>query len=401
MTDNLLADAQSILPEIVAVRRTLHRRPEVGLQLPATQSIVVAELKRLGLEPRLGSAVSSVTAVIQGAQPGPTILLRGDMDGLPLHEDTDLEFASETGDTMHACGHDTHISMLLGAARLLVDRRASLRGNVLLMFQPGEEGWHGARYMLDEGLLDSAPTPVEAAFAIHIGTRYPAGTIALRPGAIYAAADTIHLTVRGRGGHASTPHLEVDPIPVAAEIILALQTMITRTVDVFDPSVITVGRVVAGTRDNIIPETAHLDGTIRTVSEATRAKVHAGVRRVVEGICAAHGTTAELEIEPGYGVTVNTPSFVGMVGDLVIELLGPDRVHVLDAPLMGAEDFSYVLQRVPGAMVQLGARPADVDEATAPQNHSNRVVFDEASMAAGMALHAAVALRYLGGGSGK
>ncbi len=399
MTDNLLADAQSILPEIVALRRTLHRRPEVGLQLPATQSIVVAELKRLGLEPRLGRALSSVTAVIEGAQPGPTILLRGDMDGLPLHEDTDLEFASETGDTMHACGHDTHVAMLLGAARLLTERRASLKGNVLLMFQPGEEGWHGARYMLEEGLLESAPSPVEAAFAIHIGTRYPTGTIALRPGAIYAAADTIHLTVRGRGGHASTPHLEVDPIPVAAEIILALQTMVTRTVDVFDPAVITVGRVAAGTRDNIVPETAHLDGTIRTVSEATRAKVHAGVRRVVEGICAAHGTTAELEIEPGYGVTVNTPTFVSTVGDLAIELLGPDRVHVLDAPLMGAEDFSYVLQRVPGAIVQLGARPEGVDEATAPQNHSNRVVFDEASMAAGMALHAAVALHYLGGGS--
>ncbi len=399
MTDNLLADAQSILPEIVALRRTLHRRPEVGLRLPATQSIVVAELKRLGLEPRLGRALSSVTAVIEGAQPGPTILLRGDMDGLPLHEDTDLEFASETGDTMHACGHDTHVAMLLGAARLLTERRASLKGNVLLMFQPGEEGWHGARYMLEEGLLESAPSPVEAAFAIHIGTRYPTGTIALRPGAIYAAADTIHLTVRGRGGHASTPHLEVDPIPVAAEIILALQTMVTRTVDVFDPAVITVGRVAAGTRDNIVPETAHLDGTIRTVSEATRAKVHAGVRRVVEGICAAHGTTAELEIEPGYGVTVNTPTFVSTVGDLAIELLGPDRVHVLDAPLMGAEDFSYVLQRVPGAIVQLGARPEGVDEATAPQNHSNRVVFDEASMAAGMALHAAVALHYLGGGS--
>lgn len=393
----LLTDARSILPEIVAIRRTLHRKPEVGLQLPYTQSVVVAELDRLGLAPRRGRSVGSVTAVIEGARPGPTILLRGDMDGLPLHEDTGLEFASETGDTMHACGHDTHVAMLLGAARLLLERRDRLTGNVLLMFQPGEEGWHGARYMLDEGLLESAPTPVEAAFAIHIGTRYPAGTVHMRAGATYAAADTIRLTVRGRGGHASTPHLSLDPVPVLAEIILALQTMITRTVDVFDPAVLTVGHVTAGTRDNIIPETAALEGTIRTVSEATRATVHEGVRRVVAGICAAHGATGELEIVPGYGVTMNAPSFVDLVGDEARALVGPDCVGRLAAPLMGAEDFSYVLQRVPGAIVMLGARPADVDEATAPQNHSNRVVFDEPSMALGAALHAAVALRYLGG----
>ena len=393
----LLTDARSILPDIVAIRRTLHRKPEVGLQLPYTQSVVVAELDRLGLAPRRGRSVGSVTAVIEGARPGPTILLRGDMDGLPLHEDTGLEFASETGDTMHACGHDTHVAMLMGAARLLLDRRDRLTGNVLLMFQPGEEGWHGARYMLDEGLLESAPTPVEAAFAIHIGTRYPAGTVHMRAGATYAAADTIRLTVRGRGGHASTPHLSLDPVPVLAEIILALQTMITRTVDVFDPAVLTVGHVTAGTRDNIIPETAALEGTIRTVSEATRATVHEGVRRVVAGICAAHGATSELEIVPGYGVTINAPSFVDLVGDEARALVGPDCVGQLAAPLMGAEDFSYVLQRVPGAIVMLGARPADVDEATAPQNHSNRVVFDEPSMALGAALHAAVALRYLGG----
>ncbi len=320
------------------------------------------------------------------------------MDGLPLHEDTGLAFASETGDTMHACGHDTHVAMLLGAARLLVARREQFAGNVLLMFQPGEEGWHGARYMLEEGLLGAAPSAVTSAFAIHISTRYATGTIHLRAGAIYAAADTIRLTVRGRGGHASTPHLALDPIPVAAEIVLALQSMVTRTVDVFDPAVVTIAHVMAGTRDNIIPETALIEGTIRTVSEATRAAVHAGVRRVVDGICAAHGASAELEIEPGYGVTVNDADFAALVRNVATDLLGADSVHALDAPVMGAEDFSYVLQRVPGAMCHLGARPPEVDEATAPQNHSNRVVFDEPAMAVGAALHAAVALRYLGGG---
>jgi amidohydrolase len=393
---SLLSEARALLPEIVALRRTLHRRPEVGLQLPFTQSVAVAELERLGLRPRLGRSVSSVTAVVAGAHPGPTILLRGDMDGLPLHEDTGLEFASETGDTMHACGHDTHVAMLLGAARLLVARREQFAGNVLLMFQPGEEGWHGARYMLDEGLLEAAPSPVAAAFAIHISTRYASGTIHLRAGAIYAAADTIRLTVRGRGGHASTPHLALDPVPVAAEIVLALQSMVTRTVDVFDPAVVTIAHVMAGTKDNIIPETALIEGTMRTVSEATRAAVQAGVRRVVDGICAAHGASAELEIEPGYGVTVNDADFAALVRNVATDLLGADSVHALDAPVMGAEDFSYVLQRVPGAMCHLGARPPEVDEATAPQNHSNRVVFDEPAMAVGAALHAAVALRYLG-----
>ena len=397
LTQSLLTDAQSILPGIVATRRTLHRRPEVGLQLPYTQSVVVDELRRLGLRPQPGASVSSVTSVIEGAHAGPTILLRGDMDGLPLREETGLEFASETGDTMHACGHDTHVAMLLGAARLLLNQRDRLDGNVLLMFQPGEEGWHGARFMLDDGLLELAPSPVTAAFAIHITTQYPAGQVRLRPGTMYAAADSIRITVRGRGGHASSPHLSLDPIPIAAEIVLALQSMVTRTFDAFDPIVVTIAHLAAGTRDNITPETAFVEGTIRTVSEATRARVREAVQRLAEGICAAHGATAEVEIEPGYGVTTNDAAFTDLVTRVATGLLGADVVRLEDVPDMGAEDFSYVLQRVPGAMAHLGGRPADVEEATAPQNHSNRVVFDEASMAVGAALHAAVALRYLGG----
>ncbi len=397
LTPSLLADARSILPGIVATRRTLHRRPEVGLQLPYTQSVVVDELRRLGLRPHPGASVSSVTSVIEGAHAGPTILLRGDMDGLPLREETGLEFASETGDTMHACGHDTHVAMLLGAARLLLNQRDRLDGNVLLMFQPGEEGWHGARFMLDDGLLELPPSPVTAAFAIHITTQYPAGQVRLRPGTMYAAADSIRITVRGRGGHASSPHLSLDPIPIAAEIVLALQSMVTRTFDAFDPIVVTIAHLAAGTRDNITPETAFVEGTIRTVSEATRARVSEAVRRLAEGICAAHGATAEVEIEAGYGVTINDAAFTDLVTSVATGLLGADVVRLEAVPDMGAEDFSYVLQRVPGAMAHLGGRPADVEEATAPQNHSNRVVFDEAAMAVGAALHAAVALRYLGG----
>jgi amidohydrolase len=394
---SLLADAAAILPDVVTLRRRLHRRPEVGLDLPETQALVADELRRLGLEPRLGRSVSSVSAVIEGARPGPTVLLRGDMDGLPVNEDTGLPFASEIPGTMHACGHDTHVAMLIGAARLLRERRASFGGRVLLMFQPGEEGRHGARFMLEEGLLDDeVGRATVAAFAIHISTRYESGTIDFRPGPMMAAADTVHLTVRGRGGHASTPHLAVDPIPVAAELILALQSMVTRNVDVFDPAVVTIAHVESGTTNNIIPERVAMEGTIRTFSEAARTAVHERIRRTAEGVATAHGAAIDVEIEAGYPVTVNDPEVCEVVRSLAEELTGKDAVVELSAPIMGAEDFSYVLERVPGMMAFLGARPAGEDPDTAPQNHSNLVVFEESPMALGVALHAAVALHYLG-----
>ncbi len=393
----LLEESRSLLPQMVAVRRQLHRRPEIGLGLPETQRTVVDELAKLGLAPQLGRAVSSVTATIDGGQAGPTLILRADMDALPLQEETGLDFSSEIDGVMHACGHDTHVAMLLGGARLLVERRESLAGRVLLMFQPGEEGHHGARSMLEEGLLDDlegkqAPT---GAFALHIGTRYRSGTINLRPGPLLASSDVLRITVRGRGGHASAPHLAADPITTAAQVILALQTMVTRSIDVFDPAVITIANVVAGTTNNIIPESAFLQGTIRTVSEETRGAVRDRVRRVVEGTCAAAGTVAELEIEPGYPVTINDAGFTDLVAEVAGTLVPPDEVVDLAAPIMGAEDFSYLLQRVPGTMAFIGARAPELDPATAPQNHSNRVVFDESVMPVGAAMYAGVALRHL------
>ncbi len=401
-THPLLAAAEAILPDVVEVRRRLHRHPEIGLQLPATQAMIVEALLALGLEPRLGESTSSVVVVLEGARPGPTMLLRGDMDGLPLHEDTGLPFASEDAAAMHACGHDTHVAMLLGAARLLAERRDSLAGRVLFMFQPGEEGFHGARFMLDEGLLEDGAHgagDVERAVAIHISTEYPAGTIALRPGPLMASADAIRATVRGRGGHASAPHLALDPIPTAAELVLALQTAVTRSVDVFDPAVLTIARISGGTTNNIIPETVEIEGTIRTVSAATRQLVRELVGRVAAGVAAAHGTTIELEIVPGYPVTVCDPEVTAWVRGLAAGLTGEARVLDLAQPIMGAEDFSYVTERVPGMMAFLGACPPDEDPETGPQNHSNRVVFDEPSMALGIALYAATALDFLGDGA--
>jgi amidohydrolase len=392
---DLRAAAEAILPDVIEIRRRIHRYPELGLDLPVTQAVVAEELRALGLESRPGDMTTSVISVIDGARPGPTILLRADMDALPLQEDTGLDFASEIGGQMHACGHDTHVAMLLGAARLLVERRESLAGRVLLMFQPGEEGFFGAKFMLEEGLL--ADGDVERAVALHIYTRFPAGVVAVRPGPMLASADRIAATVRGRGGHASTPHLALDPITVTAELILAWQTAVTRGVDVFDPAVLTVTRVTGGTTNNIIPESVELEGTIRTVSEATRTSMVELVERVAAGIAAAHGATIEVEVVPGYPVTVNDPAATAWFREIAVELVGEAAIEDLPAPVMGAEDFSYVLQEVPGLMAFIGARPAEADPLTAPQNHSNRVVFDEPSMAVGVALYAAAALRHLGG----
>jgi hippurate hydrolase len=322
------------------------------------------------------------------------------MDALPLHEDTGLDFGSEIDGAMHACGHDTHVAMLLGAARLLHDRRAELPGRVILMFQPGEEGYGGALTMIDEGLLQAAGAEAQpsGAFAIHISTRYPSGEIHLRPGAEMASTDTIRITVRGRGGHASAPHTSVDPITVAAEIVLALQTMVTRRVDVFDPAVVTIAQIQGGTTNNIIPESVFLFGTIRTVSDERRAAVREQVRQVAEGIAAAHGASAEVDLEAGYPVTINDPAYTAFVVDTARDLVGDERVHELKSPIMGAEDFSYVLQQVPGAMAFLGGTPPGIDPEKGPQNHSNLVVFDEEALVTGVALYAAVAIRHLARG---
>jgi amidohydrolase len=288
--------------------------------------------------------------------------------------------------------------MLLGAARLLAERRDELTGQVVFMVQPGEEGFHGARYMLEEGLLDVVPeAPVSGAFALHISATLTSGSVNVRPGPMMAAADQWRMTVLGRGGHASQPHTAADPIPVAAEIVLALQTLVTRRVDVFDPAVVTVAHIRAGSTNNVIPDTAFLEGTIRTLSAERRADLVASVRRVATHIGAAHGIPVEFEHEEGYPVTVNDVHAAATVLETAAELLGDRASCLLPSPLMGAEDFSYVLQRVPGAMAFLGACPPGMEPETAPGNHSNLVVFDEEPLPAGVALYAQMAMQALAG----
>jgi hippurate hydrolase len=401
MIDDVRRHAAELLDATISVRRALHEWPELGNELPRTRDVVLGALDGVPAAITLHESTSGVTALLEGAGPGPTILLRGDMDALPMPEDTGVDFSSRIDGAMHACGHDLHTAMLTGAARLLADRRGDFAGRVLFMFQPGEEGHHGAKHMLDEGLLDVPPmadgteSPVDGAFAIHVTSLLPTGFVSTRPGPVMASSDTMLIRVVGKGGHASQPHMTTDPIPVACEIVQALQTMVTRSIDVFDPSVVTVGRITAGTTNNVIPETAEIEGTIRAVSERTRSKVHDGIRRVAEGIAAAHGCSCEVSVGEGYPVTSNDDAFAGYALGVAREVCGADRTFALPHPVMGAEDFSYVLNERPGAMVFLGATGPDRNPATAAPNHSNRVMFDEATMATGVALYAAAALRHL------
>jgi hippurate hydrolase len=389
--------ARRLQPRTVALRRALHRYPELGLTLPRTRDAVLAELADLPLQVHHGRSVSSVVAVLDGAWPGPTVLLRADMDALPLQEDSGVPFSSQVEGAMHACGHDTHVAMLATAARLLAGRREQLAGRVVLMFQPGEEGFHGARHMIDEGLLDRhgpGGRPASA-YALHVSATLPRGEVHTRSGPLMAAADMIRVRVTGRGGHASAPHDALDPVPAAAAMVGALQTALTRRVDAQHAAVLTIAKIVAGTTNNVIPESAVMEGTLRTLSEPVRALLHDEIRRVCRHTALANGCSAAVEIEPGYPVTVNDDGAARRVTEVAAAVLGHNRVAAMPSPIMGAEDFSYVLQKVPGALAFLGACPPRVDPATAPPNHSNRVVFDESAMAAGAAVYAALALDVL------
>jgi amidohydrolase len=396
------AHAAETLEFARSIRRDLHMRPEVGLDLPHTRERVLEALEGLPLDITLHATTSGIAALLTGDKPGPTVMLRGDMDALPMPEDTGLEYSSRVDNVMHACGHDTHVAMLAGSAKMLADRKADLHGRVLFMFQPGEEGYGGAEYMLNEGLLevapaaDGAPSPVTAAYALHITSSLPSGMIGSKGGPIMASSDRLDITVTGKGGHASEPFRAQDPVPVACEIVQALQTMVTRSFDIFDPTVVTVTKLIAGTAYNVIPETARLEGTIRALSAKTRSRVHEAITTVAQGIAAAHGMTAQVTIELGYPVTVNDNPSAEFGLDVAEAVVGSPHVARMPNPVMGAEDFSYVLEKIPGAMLFLGGTPHGVDPRTAAPNHSNRVQFDEQAMVSGMALYSSLALRTLG-----
>jgi amidohydrolase len=389
-------DAVAIADDLTRLRRQIHREPEIGLNLPKTQEKVLAALEGLPLEVTLGRALSSVTAVLRGGHSGATVLLRGDMDALPVTERTGLDCSSRTDGAMHACGHDLHTAMLAGAARLLAARQPGLAGNVIFMFQPGEEGYAGARLMIDEGVLDAAGERPTAAFALHVASSdWPAGVLAARAGTMMAAADVLAVTVRGHGGHASRPHLAADPIPAASEVVTALQTLVTRRFDVFDPVVITVGSFHAGTTDNVIPDEARILATVRSFSSVSRDRVKDAIVRLVTGIATAHGLHADVEYRDTYPFTVNDAAQAAFAQQAAADLFGEGRFSRMANPLAGAEDFSFVLDQVPGALVMMGACPPGTDPARAPFNHAADAVFDDSVLADGAAFLAELALRTL------
>ena len=391
LTEDLLQDARGIADRITALRRAIHAEPELGLDTPKTLAKVKAELAGLPLEWREGPSCTGAVAVLNAGKPGRSVLLRGDMDALPMPEETGLDFASTVPGRMHACGHDTHTAMLAGAARVLAGRAAALAGEVRFMFQPGEEGYHGARFMIDDGLLDPLP---EAAFALHIMPNAPHGVIGSRAGTLLASADMLEIAVVGRGGHASMPHQTCDPIPVACEIVMALQAMVTRRFEATEAVVVTVTQIDAGTAHNVIPDRALLKGTIRTLSPEKRQAVWADIRRVAENIAAAHDCAAEVTVTEGFPPTVNDARAIALAEAVATALPGGKFMH-MPAPIMGAEDFSYVLEKVPGMMAFLGVAEEGADWQHCCGIHSSHMHVDESVLPRGTAFLAGCARRFL------
>ena len=392
---SFLIEAKDIQGELVALRQKIHQEPEIGLDLPKTQAKIVAALDGLGLEVSTGKSLTSVTAVLRGANSEKTVLLRADMDALPVTELTDVAFKSQIDGAMHACGHDLHVSMLIGAAKLLSMNKAKLNGDVVFMFQPGEEGFDGAGHMIQEGVLTASGRKADATYGIHVmSSAIPAGTFTTKGGTMMASSDELHVTVIGKGGHGSQPHTAKDPIPVAAEMVSALQLLITRSFSAFDPVVITVGQFHAGTKANIIPDTAEFQATIRKFSAENRSRIQSEAVRLCRSIAEGYGLTADVKVVEQYPVTANNDAHAEFVGKVAADLFGEEAFIEMPNPIAGAEDYSRVLEEVPGSYIFLGAS-VDQDVTASDVNHSPRAKFDDAVLYRGAALLSELAVRSL------
>ena len=372
--------------DIVALRREIHKEPELGFDTKKTAEKVLAALDGLPLEIQTGVAENGIVATLKGEGDGPTVALRADMDALPIHEETDLPFASGTDGKMHACGHDGHTSMLVGAAKALSGMRDRLNGTVKFIFQPAEEGGGGGRVMVEEGVADD----VNSIFALHLWPGLPFGVAATKGGPIMAAADAFEMTVRGSGGHGAMPHLAADAIVIAAHVVTALQTIVSREVDPVAPAVLTVGEIGAGSAFNIIPETARLGGTVRTFDTDLRERMPERIEELAKGVAKGMRGDAELDYKFSYPVTSNDAGAAKLALGVAGELFGEESVEELVHPSMGAEDFSYFLEKLPGAFIWLGV--GDVSGL-----HTPKFAFDEEILPRGAALLTALALESLSG----
>jgi hippurate hydrolase len=390
---DVLDRAEHHFADVVSLRRRLHQVPEVDLDLPKTQRLLLDALEGLDLEITTGRGLSSIVAVLRGGKgPGPVVLLRADMDALPVTEAEGLEYASQHEGRMHACGHDLHAAGLVGAAKILCDLRDELAGDVIFMFQPGEENPGGALPMIEEGLLEAAGRPIDAAYSVHVHSHgLPFGVFRSKPGVINAHNDEFSVRVIGAGGHASAPSRCQDPLPAACEMVLALQSQITRTFDVFDPLVLTIGRFIGGEKDNVIPDSVEFGGTIRTFSDASRAKIGEVVPQVVRGIAEAHGLKVETDYKQGYPACVNDVAEFEFARGVVTDLFGAENFRTSVNPSGSGDDFAYIMQRVPGAYFGVGACAGDPE--TAAPGHSPRAVFDDSILRHTSAFLAGLALR--------
>jgi amidohydrolase len=391
MATPFLAEAQELADELVAIRRDLHMHPELGFQEVRTARIVAEQLGALGYEVMTGVGKTGVVGLMAGGQPGErTVLLRFDMDALPINEANDVPYRSQTPGVMHACGHDAHVAVGIGVAKLLAQHRDQIGGTVKLMFQPAEEGLGGARAMIDDGVL-KGPS-VDVALGLHVSSNHDTGTAVVRSGAMMAAADKLHILVHGRGGHAAHPEQSVDAVLVAAQIVVALQTIVSRNLNPEETGVITVGSIQAGKAGNVIAETAELVGSIRSFSEEVRDLLHQRIREIGTGIASALGATAEVTLTRGVDPTVNAPGPTAVVYDVAKEVLGADSVDTTYRTT-GGEDFSAVLAAVPGNFFFLGARD-DARGFNFP-HHNPRFDIDESCLPQGVAILCEAAVRAL------
>ena len=408
--DNLVAEverrAEQVMPKVVAWRRDIHQHPELGNQEVRTAKLVADHLRKLGLEVRTNVAVTGVVGVLKGGQPGPVIALRADMDALPVTEQVDLPFASKVRTTyegqevgvMHACGHDTHVAMLMGVAEIFAGMRAQLPGTIVFLFQPTEEGLPpgqvgGAEQMLKEGAF-ADPKP-QAVFGLHVMSPIQAGHIVYKAGGQLAAVDRLHIVVRGKQTHGAAPWGGVDPIVTASQIVVGLQTIASRQVNVLKaPIIVTIGQINGGVRNNIIPDSVVMVGTLRTLDPEMRTEVRERVKRTAEQIAEAAGASAQVWIYPGYPVTMNDASLTQWAGPILERVAGSGKAYT-GPPSLGGEDFSYFANQVPGFFFFLGTVPAGTDPRTAAANHSPHFFVDEATLPVGVRAMANLAAEYL------
>ena len=392
---DLLVSANNLSEDLIALRRRLHQIPEFALELPKTQKTLLAELESLG-EITLGKSLSSIVLVIRGGTPGPTVLLRADMDALRVSEETNLDFASNNG-FMHACGHDLHMSAGVGAAKLIYEMKDQLKGDVAIWFQPGEEGHHGADVMIAEGMLEITGTRPIAAYGLHVFTSLPVGMIACKPGVMMASAGDMNVTFHGSGGHGSMPWLSKDPVAPMVEAISSLQTLINKNFDQFDPVILNVSWIRAGddATNNVIPDTASFGATVRTFSKVNTEKLHVQASKLITSIAEGFGIKAKIEFNEPTKVLINDDKSVERVSKIAKELVGSAGYLAMENPIAGGEDFASIVDLIPGAFVFLGACPKDMDHTTAPTNHSARAVFDDSVIPLGAALLASLASSHL------